>query len=77
MKNLNTMNIINDKNNDKIYYCVLENHHSIAIYSEWIFDPVFTYCLLRNERNIRICAETDSDQKTEICIFYAYEYRFL
>ena len=77
VKNLNTMNIINDKNNDKIYHCVLENHHSIAIYSEWIFDPVFPYCLLRNERNIRICAETDSDQKTEICIFYAYEYRFL
>ena len=77
VRNLKTMNLINDRYSEKVYHCVLENHHSIALYSDWIFDPVFPYCLRRNEKNIRICAETFDDQDTKICIYYAYEYIFI
>ena len=74
VKVINTQQILNDADNEKIYHCLLENHHAVTLYKQWIFDPIFPFCLRRNEHYLRLCAEMEPQQDSSMAIYKAYYY---
>ena len=77
MKVINTREILNDSDNKKIYHCLLENHHAVLMYRQWIFDPIFPFCLSRTEHYLRLCAEMEPEQQTSMTIYKAYYYTLI
>ena len=75
MKPNSTYSILHDRNSNSIYHCVLYNHHSVVIYNKWIIDPMFPFCIRRKEKYLRMSAELEPDEDTEISISIAYKYQ--
>ena len=48
VKLLKSLEVLNDRYNDKIYHCILENHHAVVFYKQYIFDPIFKNALPRS-----------------------------
>ena len=77
VKVISTVQILNDSDNEKIYHCLLENHHAITMYRQWIFDPIFPFCLSRTEHYLRLCAEMEPEQHSSMAIYKAYYYTII
>ena len=74
VKFLENKNVLNDKYNNKIFHCILENHHAVVLYKQHIFDPIFKYALPRNSHYIKICAEMEENAIIDNAIFKAVCY---
>ena len=66
--------VLNDRYNDKIYHCILENHHAVMFYKQFIFDPIFENALPRSIKYLKLCAEMGHDESVEKAIFKAICY---
>lgn len=76
VKLLKSLEVLNDRYNDKIYHCILENHHAVVFYKQYIFDPIFKNALPRSIKYLKLCAEMGHEESVEKVIFKAicYEY---
>ena len=75
MKPKSTFAILHDKDLKNIYHCVLYNHHAIVMYGKWIVDPLFPFCIKRSEKYLRMSAEMELHEDTDLCISLAYKYQ--
>ena len=75
MKPKATFAILHDKDLKNIYHCVLYNHHAIVMYGKWIVDPLFPFCIKRSEKYLRMSAEMELHEDTDLCISLAYKYQ--
>ena len=66
--------ILNDRYNDKIFHCILENHHAVVFYKQFIFDPIFKNALPRSIKYLKLCAEMGHKESVDKAIFKAICY---
>ena len=74
VKFLENKNVLKDKYNNKVFHCILENHHAVVLYKQHIFDPIFKYALPRNPHYLKICAEMEENAIIDNAIFKAVCY---
>ena len=74
VKSLESTKLLDDKYNNKIFHCVLENHHAVVLYNKYRFDPIFKYALPRTSQYLKICAEMNENKEIDNEIFKAICY---
>ena len=71
------MKILEEMNDNKLFHCVWENQHAIAMTKYWIFDPIFTKAIKKKtEKNFRLCAESLENETTNSALQFVYLYDF-
>lgn len=77
VKNISTYDyhdIINDKSQNIIYHCVLNNFHCITMCNDYIFDPAMRFAMPRNENVLRWCAEAGDIEYSSSLMKKLYKY---
>ena len=70
------MKILEEMNDNKLFHCVLENQHAIAMTKDWIFDPIFTKAIEKTEKNFRLCTESLENETTNSALRFVNLYDF-
>ena len=74
VKTPDSIEILNDRQPNTMYHCILSNTHAIVLVDEWIFDSTQAKALPRNELHLRYSAESYIHEHSKNIILVCYKY---
>ena len=62
------------RNDNVIYHCILSNLHAVVFVNEWIIDPAVPLAMTKTIENLKLCAQLEESESLKESIISGYCY---